>query len=92
MNSRELEKKIQELEAQRSSRQASIFTTTDKTRSIAGSIQSGMYWGQLAIGVFRKLTNYHYPPKKRIKQVLITISIIVAANLIRKAMTSNKGG
>ncbi|WP_417609348.1 hypothetical protein [Owenweeksia hongkongensis] len=88
MNSRELDKRIEELMAERNSRHQSLLTTSDKTRDFAGSIQNGMYWGQMAIGVFRKLTNYHYPPKKRIKQVLITVSVLIVANLIRKTLVS----
>lgn len=88
MNSQELDQRIEQLMKERESRKSSFLSTSDKTRDIAGSIQDGMYWGQLAIGLFRKLTNYHYSPKKRAKQVLITISLVLVANLIRKTLFS----
>lgn len=86
MNSQELDARIEELIKERDSRKTSFLATSDKTRDIAGSIQDGMYWGQLAISLFRKLTNYHYSPKKRAKQILITVSVILVANLVRKIL------
>ncbi len=84
MKASELEKRLKALTKERDERRAAFITTSDKTRDIAGSVQQGMYYGQLAIGLFRNLTNYHLPPKKRVKKVLISIAILLAVNIIRK--------
>ncbi len=84
MKASELEKRLQDLSKQRDERRSAFITTSDHTRDVAGSIQQGMYYGQLALGLFRNLTNYHMPPKKRVKKVLFTIAVLVAVNIIRK--------
>ncbi len=84
MKASELEKRLKALTKERDERRSAFITTSDKTRDIAGSVQQGMYYGQLAIGLFRNLTNYHLPPKKRVKKVLISIAILLAVNIIRK--------
>lgn len=86
MNSKELEKKLKSLVHERDHKRSAFFDTSDRTRDVAGTIQTGMYYGQLALGMFRNLTNYHLPPKKRVKRVLITIAVLVVANVIRKRM------
>lgn len=90
MNSKQLEARIAELQSYQKKRRPGLFSTSDETRSTAAAVQNGMYWGQMALSLFRKLTNYHYSPKKRIKKALITVSIIAAVNLLRKALLSKK--
>lgn len=84
MKKSELEKRLEALTKARDEKRSALITTSDHTRDVAGSVQKGMYYGQLAIGLFRNLTDYHLPPKKRVKKVLITIAILLAANMIRK--------
>ncbi len=84
MKPSELERRLVALTQERDKKRSAFITTSDHTRDVAGSIQKGMYYGQLALGLFRNLTNYHLPPKKRVKKVLITIGILVIANIIRK--------
>lgn len=84
MKSSELDKRLAALTKQRDERRSAFMTTSDHTRDVAGSIQQGMYYGQLALGFFRNLTNYHLPPKKRVKKVLISIAVLLAINIIRK--------
>lgn len=86
MKASELDRRLQDLTTERDKRRADFISTSDHTRDVAGSIQQGMYYGQIALGLFRNLTNYHLPPKKRVKKVLITIAVLVAANIIRKKM------
>ena len=86
MKASELEKRLKELTQERDKRRSALITTSDQTRDVAGSIQQGMYFGQLALGLFRNLTNYHLPPKKRVKKVLITIAALVIVNIIRKRL------
>jgi hypothetical protein len=86
MKASELDRRLKDLTTERDKRRADFISTSDHTRDVAGSIQQGMYYGQIALGLFRNLTNYHLPPKKRVKKVLITIAVLVAANIIRKKM------
>lgn len=86
MKASELDKRLKALTLQRDERRSAFISTSDKTRDVAGSIQQGMYYGQMALGLFRNLTNYHLPPKKRVKKVLITIAVLFAVNIIRKRL------
>lgn len=88
MNSKQLEARIRELENLRNQSHSTFLTTSDQTRDMFSAVQNGMYWGQMALGVFRKLTNYHYSPKKRIRKALITLAIVAGINLLRKALQS----
>lgn len=90
MNSRDLDEKIKKLTEERDRRRSSFISTSDKTRDLAGSIQNGMYWGQLALGLFRNITNYHLTPKKRVKRVLMTAAVLMAANMLRKRLSRKK--
>jgi len=86
MNSKQLEARIAELTFRQKKHKPGLFSTSDETRSTAAAVQNGMYWGQMALGLFRKLTNYHYSPKKRIKKAAITLAVVVGIHLLRKAM------
>lgn len=86
MKASDLEKHLASLTQEQERRRSVIFDTSDQTRDVAGSIQQGMYWGQLALGMFRNLTNYHLPPKKRIQKVLVTAGVLILANFLRKKL------
>lgn len=88
MNSKQLDARIRELEDLRRQSHSSVLTTSDQTRDMFSAVQNGMYWSQMALSVFRKLTNYHYSPKKRIRKAAITLAIVIGINLLRKALQS----
>ncbi len=85
-NTRDLERRLSEVARQRESFRQSFFTTTDRTRDVAGSVQKGLYFGQLALSVFRNLTNYHVAPNKRVKRVVLSILGIILLNFLRKKL------
>lgn len=90
-NKKQLEAKIEELTQRRQSTRSSFLDTSDKTRQVAGSVQRGMYLGQMALGIFRTLTNFRLPPKKRIQSVIVTLATIVVANAVRKLIIRKFG-
>lgn len=85
-NTKDLDYRIRELKKTRDNHRKSFFSSSDKTRSVAGAVQSGMYIGQLALGAYRTLSNYHVPPRKRIKRVVLTLGSILLLNALRKKL------
>ena len=85
-NRHDLQRKIEELTHKRNKYRESFLTTSDHTRDVAGSVQQGMYLGQMALSAFRNLTNYHISPKKRVLRVALSIGIVVALNFLRKKL------
>lgn len=83
-NVHELEQRITELSHHNKNRRDSLFASSDHTRDMAGSVQNGMYFGQVALSLFRNLTNYHLPMSKRVKKIGTSLLMIFLLNLIRK--------
>lgn len=83
-NIKDLDSRIKKAISLRNQKRKNYFTTSDHTRDVAGSVQHGLYLGQLALGIFRNLTNYHFPLNKRVKKVAITLGVLMAANFLRK--------
>ena len=87
----DLDHRIKELTEISKNNKSRFWETSDRTRNMAGSVQQGFYLGQMALGLFRTLTNYHLPPKKRIQRILVTVSTLIVANAIRHLVNNRIG-
>ncbi len=89
-NQRDLEKRLRELTHSTNEKRAMILATSDHTRDIAGSVQQGLYASQLALSLFRNLTNYHLPLKTRVKKITISLLTLIVINALRKRLTPKR--
>jgi len=87
---KDLDKRMAELTDQNRRKREELFATSDHTRDTAGSVQSGLYAAQVGLSLFRNITNYHLPIKKRIKKVVVSLLAIVALNFLRKKLGRKK--
>ncbi len=84
MKNDKFEQRLAELTEQRDKLRSDLFSSSDATRETIGNVQSGLYLAQLAMGVFKTLTNYHMSPKKRVQKVVLSLAMIAAAKLIKE--------
>lgn len=87
---KDLDKKMAELASENKRKRDELFATSDHTRDTAGSVQSGLYAAQIGLSLFRNITNYHLPLKKRIQKIAVSILAMVALNFFRKKLIRKK--
>lgn len=83
-NSKQLDKRLKELTDKRDKLRAGLLETSDHTRDVASSVQTGLYAGQVALSVFRIITNYHLSRRRKLWQILLTLGGLAFTQFIRK--------
>lgn len=86
----ELDARIKQLTAERESGSSALFASSDTTRAKAGDLQQYMQMAQVAIGLFRGLTNYHRSPKTRIRNAIISVSVLLLSSYVRSILVKQK--
>ncbi len=89
-NLRKLEQQVKSLTKRRDSSLSMLTDTSDKTRARTANIENGMYIGQMALSIFRNLTNQHLTARKRFVKVAITLGTFLLATLARKYFIKKK--
>lgn len=85
-NSRQLDQRLQELTSKRDKLRASLFETSDSTRETASTVQTALYAGQVALSVFRIVTNFRLSRRKKIWQVAMAIGGLFFTQWLRKRL------
>lgn len=85
-----LQSKIEEIKRRRDEQKYLLFNTSDDTRASLTTFQNTLYFTQIAIGVFKNLTNYHVPPRKRWQNALVTISSVLLTEVLRRKFSKQE--
>lgn len=85
---RHIDYKLESLKLKRNELKNNLLSTSDGTRNAVGTIENSLYWTQLAMGVFRTLTNYHLSPKKRFLKVGASLALVGVSKLLKEYLST----